>query len=270
MKLGRLILTYRQDLIPALKEFYLNSGRSDFLVIAYNSELVDPKGFKETSDFKLEPYVGRGAGGNISGQQFLVWAEVAKKYPKIEGWVIHDYDLLAKPTDAEIFKKLKNHSYASIGKRFANWQTGMTGKTTEDIYPYPYHFISASEQKDEYQMGVEKVLLKHFPVTFQNTPTIMTGYTDFLAAYSSDLALLNNPKLKEIFLGGIDQVVHTVFAHNHLAQIDLRQFFSASISLDDDSPAPFNNNFDFSHPVKFWPSLKELKVWKKSKAKKLR
>ncbi len=147
MKLGRVVLTYRPDLIPALKEFYLGQGRTEFLVIAYNKQLVNPEEFKQEDNFKLEPYLGEKSGGNITGQQFFAWLAVVKNYPNIDAWVMHDYDLLVRPSDKEIFKHISKGGYASLGKPFANWQEGMTGNTTEDVFPYPYHIFPPEIKK---------------------------------------------------------------------------------------------------------------------------
>ncbi len=107
-------------------------------------------------------------------------------------------------------------------------------------------------------MNVETVLKNNFPVNFQNIPTVLTGYSDFIASFSRDLLLLDNPCLKDLKQTGIDQVAHTIFAYHKLKQVDLRQFFSAEISLDNDLYLPFKNSFDFSHPVKFWPSAQDI------------
>jgi hypothetical protein len=265
MNIGRIILTYRQDMILPLKKFYLDSGRTDFLVISYNEKLVDPTKFQQADNFKLEPYLGKGENGDISGQQFLAWVGPIKKYPEIQGWAIHDYDLLAKPDDIEIFQHLKPGQYGSLGKPFPIWQRGMSGETTQDLFPYPYHYISEDHKKEGDILYLENILLKSFKVKYQNIPTILTGYSDFIAAFSKDILLLSDSRLNELDHAGLEQAIHTVFACNGLEQVDFRKFFSTNISLDNTLYITFENDFDFSHPVKFWPGLEQITLKKKIK-----
>ena len=104
MKLGRLILTHRKDYIDKLKTFYLDGGRTDFLVIAHNKKTVDTSHFKTDARFHLVPYCGRGPMCSVMGHQFRVWVDVARQFPEIEGWVVHDYDFCvprARPGDLQ-------------------------------------------------------------------------------------------------------------------------------------------------------------------------
>lgn len=249
MRIGRLILTHRQDLVGAIKEIYL-PARTGFLVIAYNQACVDPAQFSQTENFKLFPYTG--PGGSIAGHQYKVWKDVVKQFPGIDAWTIHDYDVLVKPADEDIFRHVKPGQYAALGLPFYNWQQGMPAQTTNDTFPYLSHYVDSISNKDSTFLGAEQVLKKAFPLYFQNIATIKTGYSDFFVGFSKDLILFDNPKL-DIAEGGIDQVVHTVMAYHKIELVDLRQFYSMEISLDNTLYMPFENKFDISHTAKFWP-----------------
>ncbi len=258
MKLGRLILTHRQELILPIKEYYLSGGRTDFLVIAYNQATVDAGQFLETENFKLFPYLGKGLNGSILGQQFLVWKNAAKKYPEIDFWIAHDYDVLVKPADHEISKLVGSGEYAVIGQPFPNWQKGMKSKeSARDLFPFLRHYISEGDVKDKIFKTYEKVLIQNFPYSFEGVPTILSGNGDFIATSRENLLLLDDTKLEQFPVGGTEQIPHTVLRYYGIEAKDLRSYFSIRISLDNTTYVPFRNKFDFTHPVKFWPGVSD-------------
>ena len=252
MKIGRLILTHREDLILSIRDFYLKN-RSEFLVIAYNQNSVRPEKFIETENFKLLPYFGKGLNGSIAGKQYYIWAQGAKAFPQIDAWVMHDYDVLCKPTDAEIFAHIPVGHYAGLGMPFYMWQEGISQPTTKDIYPFWYHYVSENVQPEITYFHIKDFLLKRFPLEVEKKETFMCGYGDWVAAYRSQLLLLDDPVLKELETIGSDSVPPTVFAYNGILPVDLRKYFSMYISFDNTLYVPFENKFDISHPVKFWP-----------------
>jgi len=255
MKLGRLILTHRQELILPIKDFYLTGGRTNFLVIAYNRLSVDATKFKEADNFKLMPYFGKELGGSAGGHQYFVWKEVAKSFPHIDAWVIHDYDLQAKPTDREIFSHLNPNEYGCIGMPFPIWQEGMTKSITANIFPFLRHFVSSDLPKNERHKRMEELLVKNFPIMHQGVPTIMTGYADIIAVLREHLLFFDQPSINNFESTGNEQIPATVLNYYKIKPVDLRKSFSCSISLDNTIYIPFNNKFDFSHPVKFWPGI---------------
>lgn len=275
MKLGRLILTYREDLIEPMRRFYLGEGRTKFLVIACNKKFVSPGVFKELENFKLVPYEGAGPGGNVPGFQHRVWLDVVKRFPETEAWVIHDYDLVARPSDQDVFGRIKEGEYAMIGRPFPVWQKGMSEVKDVDTYPFPqghkhwcvprkggkaskiFHtgklFVLSRDLDPTYW-----TLLEEFPVWFGGVKTFLGGYSDFLATHRKNLLLLDDVRLLAPGVGGHEQVPHTVFALNNVKPVDMRDFYKTKIKMDGQYLPPevfANSGYDFLHPVKFWPSV---------------
>jgi hypothetical protein len=255
MRLGRLVLTHREDLIPILKRFYLGP-RSAFLVIAYNSSVVDQKKFEQGDNFRLVPYSAHPRIG-LDGQQFRVWIDVAKKFSDIDGWITHDYDLVAKPSDAEIFRHIDNEQYAMIGEPFPVWMPGMVEEKI-DTYPFPQgyrYWYQARNPKDE---NVFKILSTAFPCEHRGITTIVGGYGDFIATRRENILLLDDPKIDSLRSGGIEQVAHTIFAAKGIKAVDMRRFFKTKIHIDSTylSARMLDSRYDFLHPVKFWPGGK--------------
>src|SRR6185436_2055653 len=206
MKIGRIILTHRQDLIPDLKKFYLPS-RTDFLVIAYDENAIkNPEQFAQEDNFKLVPYPTDPI-VKLDGLQFRVWVNVIKKFPQIEAWVVHDYDLIARPSDKEIFSRVGEKEYGMVGSPFPVWVPGI--KQRFDTYPFP--------QGDRYwctRPGMRErftALVEHFPAVVDGQKTFYGGYGDFLAARSEVFLLMDDPRLDPITVGGNEQVEHTVW-----------------------------------------------------------
>lgn len=258
MKLARLIITFREDLIDELRRFYLDCGRTDFLVLACNRESVDISRLKESDNFRLVPYAGPGPKGSISGLQYHVWLEVIKKFPGFGGWVIHDYDLVCKPSDEEIFSKLKSDEYAMIGRTFPVWQKGMKPAAV-DTYPFPqgHEYWCAMRGNAGENDGVRRMLLEKFPVYFGGVKTFLGGYGDFLATATGNLLLLDLPEIRAVKRGGVEQIHHSVFAAKGITPVDMRQSYRAKIKLDGRylSPGALFGDRDFLHPVKFWPGV---------------
>ena len=252
MKIGRGILTHRQDMVPVLRDFY--KDKTDFLVVAYNSHSVAPAEFTQTDRFKLFPYFGKGKAGNVAGQQYLVWKDIAKQYPDIDAWVMHDYDVLVRPSDGAIFSHISEGMYATIGLPFAIWQKGMKGDTTTDPFPFNLlHYYTPRVSKDDTFSKLEPVLLKEYPCVFEGVETIMTSYGDFIAANTKDVLRFDDPRLFDIPSGGAEQVPATVLTHAKLSAVDLRRFFKIKMTLDPSLFVDFDEQYDISHTVKFWP-----------------
>jgi hypothetical protein len=247
MKLARAILTHRQDLIPHIKRYYLESGKTDFLIIAYNQLSVDPKKFEQTENFKLFPYLGKGSSGSIVGQMFLVWADLAKNFPEVEKWIIHDYDVIVKPTDEELAAKVGENEYGMVGTPFVYNQETIADKEADDLYPFLKSGLNLSLNNQTYK-SLEKELLKTYKA-------VLTGYGDFIVASSKDLALLGQEHLRDLPSGGAEQVPHTVFAQKNIKPKDLKKYFSCFVSLDNSVYADFESKYDISHPSKFWPGF---------------
>lgn len=250
-----MILTHRKDLIDQIRQHYLGKF-SDFLVIAYNSSTVDVSDFTESENFKLVPYYGNGEKigkpGNLAARQWAVWPEVSKLYPEIETWIIHDYDLLCRVADSDLASRVGADEFGIIGKPFKMWQPGMSDGNL-DIYPFlniEYKkltkiFSSVNEQ-------VYSVLIENYSVNEGLIKTIYMGYGDILVVHAGTLQLLNDPILKQIEVGGIEHVFHNVFLKNNLRPIDLRKYYSMKILLEW-IHINFNNKYEISHPIKYWP-----------------
>ncbi len=258
MKFGRLILTFREDMIPRLKEYYLDSGRTDFLVVAYNSHTVDPSKFQEGSKFKMVPYFRSGyqlESKHVSGQQFRVWYNVAKEFPEIEGWVIHDYDLVCKPKDVEIFSTLSENEYASIGNPIPVWQEGMI-ESEIDTYPFEQKQMNWHKATDAISKSadgiIDSVLMEAYPFYHQGIKTLLGGFGDFIATSSKNILLLDDHKIKNILIGGTEQVPHTIFNAYHISPVDMRKHFSTKILMDY-TYLDLSQPYDLINPVKYWP-----------------
>jgi hypothetical protein len=251
MKIGRLILTHRQDLILPLKNFYLPS-KTEFLVLAYNQITVKPDCFEQTKNFKLMPYLGKGAGGSILGQQFLVWADAAKNYPEIDFWIVQDYDILCMPTDIVIASHVGRGQYGMIGNPFA-FLRRKNRASQKDVFPFFYKDVPDSLSSSRVYRYLEEELKKIYPLKIEGEECIYTGYGDFLATSKENISLLGEERLRNLKEGGAEQVPHTVFSAKHILPVDLRQFFSMKIILDPTLYVNFNSKYDFSHPVKYWP-----------------
>lgn len=257
MKLGRLILTHREDLIKPLLDFYV-PARTDFLVISYHQLKVRPELFQQTENFKLVPFYGPGERygqkGHIMGQQFRVWADVVKMFPAIEGWVAHDYDVLVKPSDADIFSHLNQNQYAMAGKPIPVWQSGMRTRIT-DMFPFEQDHQHWHHSQDTLTKSVEDlidgVLIQNFPYTYDGIKTILGGYGDIIATTSKNFQLLADEKLKNITIGGSEQVPQTIFSARGIQPVDFRRYYS--VKIPPINYVPFNNSFDIASPVKYWP-----------------
>lgn len=250
-KLGRLILTDREDLIDQLKDFYAGT-RTDFLVIVYNRETIDPSKFRTNDTFKLMP----GERGNISDKQHKVWVEVAKHFPDIEAWVTHDYDFVCRPSDADIFRHIASDQYAMIGKAFPIWQEGMKN-TNVDIYPFPESYTNWGQQRTEIpdERDFHWFLPRHYPCEFQGVKTFMGGFGDFIATSRKNILLLDDPKLDVITEGGIEQVSHSIWQTYNINPVDMRNFYKVKVLMDV-VYIPMDESYDMLHPVKFWPGQK--------------
>ncbi len=261
MKLARLIITFREDLIEELRRFYLDEKRTAFLVLACNKESIDISKFKEKDNFHLVYYFGPGPRGSISGLQYHVWLDVLKQFAGFDGWVIHDYDLVCQPTDQEIFSRLKADEYGMIGRAFPVWQPGM-GRTDIDTYPFPqghdYWCVDrrGGQANSSREDQVRKLLLDKFPTYFKNTKTFFGGYGDFLAATTDKLKLLEIPEIRAIKNGGVEQIVHSVLAAHNFSAVDMRRFYKMKIKLDGRYLAPklLFSDYELLHPLKFWPN----------------
>ena len=257
MKIGRLILTYREDLINTLHDFYLGK-RTNFLVIAYNRATVNPDKFEQSENFKLVPYYGSGGKygqpGGIGGQQYHVWVDVVKKFPEIDGWVIHDYDFIAKPSDADIFSHIAPNEYAMAGTAFPVLLPGM--KITDiDTYPFPqsyqYWYQGFNPQKEL----IRKILMESYPVSSQGIQTIMGGSSDFIATSKVNILLLDDEKISDPELEGAEQIPHTIWRARGIKPVDMRKFYKMKVLLDVQY-IPFSDKYDMLNPVKYWPGQK--------------
>ncbi|GEM_PF-2243423 len=257
MRLGRLILTHREDLINYLHDFYLGT-RTEFLVIAYNRVTVDPNKFNQSENFKLVPYYGTGEKygqpGGIGGQQYHVWVDVIKKFPEIGGWVIHDYDFIAKPSDAEIFSHLAQNEYAMPGRAFPVWQPGMKN-TNIDTYPFPQSHRYWHQNLNSEEILMHKILMDAYPVSFQGIQTVMGGSSDFIATSKANILLLDDQKINDPELEGAEQIPHTVWRARGVRPADMRKFYKMKVVFDVQY-IPFSDNYDMLNPVKYWPGQK--------------
>lgn len=277
MNLGRLILTFREDIIPQLKEYYLDSGRTNFLVIAYNSKTVDPSKFQDEKNFKMVPYFRKGyqmESNHIMGQQFRVWYGVAKEFPGIDGWVIHDYDLVCKLNDRAIFSHLDENEYALIGAPIPVWQEGMVDSGV-DTYPFVQNHKNWHKSTDIISQSadriIDSVLMEAYPFYHQGIKTILGGFGDFLASSSKNILLLDDAKIQNILLGGTEQVPHTIFNAHGIKPVDMRKYCSLKILMDY-TYLDLSEPYDIINPVKYWPkgTKPTLKNRLKNQIKKLR
>lgn len=245
----------------AIKDFYLGD-KTDFLVIGYNDAYIDPKKFTQSKNFKMLPYKGTDKQGNLAVVQWRVWPALASQFPEIDFWVVHDYDVICKPTDRSIASHVEPNQYAMLGKPIPLWQPGMPEQDVADSFPFSpgYRFWKKVQMQPQVAADseiFEGTLRKNFPNFFQGLPTILCGYGDILATYSKNLLLLSDPRLNPINRGGIEQVPHSVFGYFGLTAVDLRSWYSLHVSLDNTLYVSFNNKFDISHPVKYWPVGKQ-------------
>ena len=274
MKLGRLILTHRKDYIEKLKRFYLDGGRTDFLVIAPNQKTADPSKFVTTDTFHLVPYCGRGERFGqpcgVSGQQFRVWVDVVKRFPEIEGWVVHDYDFACRVSDKEIMSHVKPNEYAMIGKAFPVWQEGMKENEGIDTYPFIQDHRHTHNQipLGPIDAKVYATLMNAFPHYYHGIRTPLCGYGDFIATSRENFLLLDDPALKDLEFGGIEQVPHTIWGVKGITPVDMHPLYRMKILLDV-VYVPMDARYDMIHPAKVWegesPTLVER--WKNSKWK---
>lgn len=253
MKLGRLILTHREDLVHALKNFYLGQKRTDFLVIAHNWKTVDPRKFETGPNFKLVPYYGPSNDGNISGMQWRVWVDVAKQFSGVAGWVIHDYDFLCRPSDIDIFTHVQEDTYGMIGRAFPVWQEGMKDEDV-DTYPFPQdHRHWHNVGRGPIDIEVDETLMNAYPYYYQGTKTVLGGYSDFLAVSSRNILLLDDVRIVSLKdVGGLEQVPHTVWSAKGITPVDMRQFYKTKVFMDV-IYIPDQAEYDMLNPIKYWP-----------------
>lgn len=257
MKTGRLILTFREDVIPVLRKFYLDGNRTDFLVIAYNWATVSPSKFETSDRFKLVPYYAPRGTQSISGLQYKVWLDVAKQFPHIDAWVIHDYDFYCRPANAEISVHIGEKEYGMIGKAFPVWQKGME-KTPVDTYPFPQSHEHWHQAGNSIDAEVDAILLKKYSTPFNNVKTFYGGYSDFLAVRREHLLLLDNPDFATV-RGGLEVVPHTLWQKNGIQAVDMRRFFKMKVLMDV-LYLPVSHEYDMINPVKNWDSKAGLRT----------
>jgi hypothetical protein len=249
MKTGRLILTSREDLIETFKNFYLGK-RTDFLVVAYDQNKVNISKFKEDNRFHFIPFISP-KGGDIFGQQYRVWIDVVRKFRDVDSWVIHNYDFLCKPCDKEIISNIKDAEYAMIGTAFPVWKEGMRDAHI-DTYPFPQSHEFWHHTKNPIDELIDEILMKNYSVEFQGIKTLIGGFSNFIATTAKNLLLLDSEGIRDLKLGGIEQVPHTIWKERGITPIDMRKYYSMKILLDV-VHLPFEENYDMLYPVKFWP-----------------
>lgn len=254
MRIGRLILTHREDLIPNLKDFYLPE-RTNFLVVAYDKSAVNPSKFMEGENFRLVPYDVHPE-FKLNGQQFRVWINVVKMFPQIEAWVVHDYDMIVKPSDKEIMSHIGEKQYGMIGTSFPVWVEGINEKY--DTYPFPQGGRYWGERPGAFIRF--KTLIEVYPTVVGKNRTFYAGYGDFLAARSEYFLLMEeNPLIKQVVAGGCEQVPHTVWKAHGIKPVDMTRYYRTKIFLDGRylSTRLFDSKYDLMHPMKFWPGGKK-------------
>ena len=251
MKIARLILTFREDLIPTLREFYVGGGRTDLLVIAYNSSLVNAEKFKTDDKFKLVPYVAPKRNSlSISGLQYKVWVDIAKKFPQVEGWVIHDYDFYCNPSDHEIFSHIHEDEYGMIGTAFPIWKEGME-EVSIDTYPFPQSHRYWHVTDNPIDQEVDALVMQTYPTTYGGVTTLMGGYSDFIVTSSKNLLLLDDPVFQNL-PGGLEQVPHSVWHKRNIKAVDFRKFYKVKVLMDV-LYVSLSKDYDMLNPIKFWP-----------------
>lgn len=251
MRLGRLILTFREKYIDQLKKFYLDSGRTKFLVVAYNKKTVDPSKFKTTDSFRLVPYC-LGEECSATGQQYRVWVDVVRQFPAIEGWVVHDYDFVCRAPDDEIFSHIGANDYAMVGKAFPIWQEGMKD-TGVDTYPFAqdHRHWHNDNPPNPIRLKVDEILFRSFPYFFQNIKTFFGGYSDFIATTSKNFLLLDDPAIRGLERGGIEQVPHSIWGAKGVKPVDMRSWYKMKVLLDV-MYFPMDERYQMIHPAKVW------------------
>jgi len=250
MRTARLILTFREDLIPHLRDFYVGGGRTDLLVVAYNASMVDPHKFTTNEKFQLVPYqTSQRRSQSISGLQYKVWVEVAKKFPHVEGWVVHDYDFYCNPNDSDLFSHIKEDEYGMIGMAFPVWREDM-GDTNIDTYPFPQSHRYWHNTNNPIDREVDAVLTKTYPAMYGGTTTLIGGYSDCIVTSSRNLLLLDDPAFEHLS-GGLEQVPHTVWRARNVKPVDFRQFYKVRVLMDV-LYVPIDPHYDMLNPVKVW------------------
>lgn len=251
-KLGRLILAHREGTIEQLRDFYLEQGRTEFLVIAYNRETVDPRKFQESENFHFIPYRAFDGQVSIFGDRHRVWIDAVKKFPDIDSWIVHDDDFICRPHDEDIFSHVGPNEYGMIGKAFPVWQEGMKKEGEDfDTYPFPQaqrfwgRFTTAPTDEE-----VENALLAAYPFDFHGIKTILAGYSDFIAASREDILKLEEPRFATVY-GAIERLPHTLWHAKGVSPVDMRQYYKVKVLMDV-VYIPMNENYDMLHPVKFW------------------
>lgn len=254
MKLGRLILTHREDLINQLRDFYLVGERTDFLVIAYDAtKKIDTKKFSQSDTFRIIPfsYPEQKENPTMSGRQWRVWIEIAKKFPEIDSWVIHDYDFVTKPSDKEILSHLAPNDYGMIGAAFPVWKPGMANANI-DTYPFPQSHRYWHKTPTPAGALVDQTLLKEYPVSFQGIKTLVGGFSNFIASSRINILLLDDHKIDNSKLMGVEQIPHTIWRARGVRPVDMRKFYKTKVLLDV-KYIPFSDEYDMLSPVEFWP-----------------
>jgi hypothetical protein len=186
---------------------------------------------------------------SISGLQYKVWIEVAKKFPKIRGWVVHDYDFYCGPKDSDLFSHVQENEYGMIGKAFPVWQKGM-GKTHVDTYPFPQSHEYWHRTNNSIDKEVDSVLMRTYPVKYGSVTTLMGGYSDCIVTTSRNILLLDDPVFSNL-PGGLEQVPHTVWATRNIESVDMRQFYTMRVLMDV-FYVPIDKKYDMLNPVKIW------------------
>ncbi len=254
-KLGRLILADREDIIERLRDFYLEKGRTEFLAVAYNGETVNSQKFQESERFRLIPYKAFDGQVTIFGDRHRVWIEAAKKFPGIDGWVVHDYDFICRPRDEDIFSHIGPNEYGMVGKAFPMWQDGMRKEGEDfDTYPFPqsqrfWGKFSTAPTDEE----VENALLNSYPFDFHGIKTILIGYSDFIAASRENILKLDEPRFATVY-GGIERLPHTLWHAKGVSPVDMRQYCKVKVLMDV-VYIPMDESYDMLHPVKFWHGI---------------
>ena len=241
---------------------------TDFLVIAHNKKTVNTAHFTTDARFHLVPYCGRGERFgqpcSVMGQQFRVWVDVVRQFPEIEGWVVHDYDFACRVSDKEIFTHIKPNEYAMIGKAFPLWEKGMQENEGIDTYPFiqDHRHYYNEVPMNPIDVKVRATLTNAFPHSYHGTTTILGGSGDFIATTRENLLLLDDPAIKDLEFGGIEQVPHAIWGAKGVAPVDMRQFYNMKVLLDV-VYVPMHPGYDMVHPAKVWegeqPTLAERK-----------
>ena len=145
-KIARLILLPAEKYINEIIRFY--GSRSAHLVIAYNADSFTPS---KTYPVPLISYAGVGAetarefsfpekiAAHPLGTQWRVYAKAAAAFPEIEQWVIHDYDVLCKPTDRDLCEKVPAGHYGTLGLPIPRYRPGINAAAwRKKTWPYTH------------------------------------------------------------------------------------------------------------------------------------